>query len=94
MTNNMPAFIVVNPCVTGLHIAKTLTTKEYAQAQQIWGSQAFVVEKFSESLYNTLYSQFIQTKEFIYNLLPKMNSPEYIAAHHKFYTKAMIYLDK
>jgi hypothetical protein len=89
MTNNMPAFIVVNPCLTGLHIAKTLTIKEYAQAQQIWGSQAFVVETFSESLYNTLYSQFIQTKEFIYNLLPKMNSPEYIAAHKKFYNQVV-----
>ena len=85
----MPAFIVVNPCVTGLHIAKTLTTKEYAQAQQIWGSQAFVVEKFSESLYTTLYAQFIQSKEFIYNLLPKLNSPEYITAHKKFYNKVV-----
>ena len=87
MTNNMPTVVVTDPCLTGLHISQTLTIKEYTQAQQIWGSQAFVVEKFSESLYNTLYSQFIQTKEFIYNLLPKMNSPEYIAAHKKFYNR-------
>ena len=90
MTNNMPTVVVTDPCLTGLHISQTLTKKEYAQAQQIWGSQAFVVETFSESLYNTLYSQFIQTKEFIYNLLPKMNSPEYIAAHKKFYNKLVL----
>jgi hypothetical protein len=87
MSNNMPAYIVTNPCLTGLHIAQVFTKQEYAQAQQTWNSGAFVVEAFSESLYNTLYSQFIQSKEFIHNLLPKMNTPEYIAAHNKFYAK-------
>ena len=44
---------------------------------------------FEDVSTETLYSQFIQTKEFIYNLLPKMNSPEYIAAHKKFYNKVV-----
>jgi hypothetical protein len=87
MSNNMPAYIVTNPCLTGLHISKVLTKQEYASAQEIWGKQAFVVAPFSESLYNTLYAQFTQSKEFIHNLLPKMNSPQFIAAHRKFYNK-------
>lgn len=85
----MPAYIVTNACLTGLHISQVLTKKEYASAQQIWGSQAFVVASFSETLYNKLYAQFTQSKQFIHNLLPKMNSPQYITAHRKFYSKVM-----
>jgi len=89
MSNNMPAYIVTNPCLTGLHTSKVLTKQECASAQEIWGKQAFVVAPFSESLYNTLYAQFTQSKEFIHNLLPKMNSPQFIAAHRKFYNKVV-----
>ena len=92
MSNNMPAYIVTNPCLTGLHISKVLTKQEYASAQEIWGQHAFVVAPFSESLYNKLYTQFTHSKEFIHNLLPKMNSPQFIAAHRKFYNKAMQYV--
>ena len=31
MSNNMPAFIVIKPGLTGLHISKLLTQKEYKQ---------------------------------------------------------------
>ncbi|MDB4128446.1 hypothetical protein N8072_00580 [bacterium] len=87
MINNMPAYIVTNACLTGLHTSKVLTKKEYVSAQEIWGQQAFVVAPFSETLYNKLYAQFTQSKEFIHNLIPKMNTPQYIAAHAKFYKK-------
>ena len=72
-----------------LHTSKVLTKKEYVSAQEICGKQAFVVAPFSETLYNKLYAQFTQSKEFIHNLIPKMNSPQYIAAHRKFYNKVM-----
>jgi len=86
----MPAFIVIQPGLTGLHISKLLTQKEYKQAQKIWGSEAFEVEKFSESLFDTLYAQFIKLPEFLdSNLLSIMNSPEYIRAHMKTYKRLM-----
>ena len=90
MSNNMPAFIVIQPGLTGLHISKLLTQKEYKQAQKIWGSEAFGVEKFSESLFNTLYAQFVKSTEFLdSNVLPLMNSPEYIRVHMKTYKRLM-----
>jgi hypothetical protein len=90
MSNNMPAFIVTHPGLTGLHISKLLTQKEYKQAQKIWGSEAFGVEKFSESLFNTLYAQFVKLPEFLDNsLLSIMNSPEYIRVHMKTYKRLM-----
>ena len=86
----MPAFIVTHPGLTGLHISKLLTQKEYKQAQKIWGSEAFGVEKFSESLFNTLYAQFVKLPEFLDNsLLSIMNSPEYIRVHMKTYKRLM-----
>jgi len=90
MSNNMPAFIVIQPGLTGLHISKLLTQKEYKQAQKIWGSESFEVEKFSESLFNTLYAQFVKLPEFLdSNLLSIMNSPEYIRVHMKTYKRLM-----
>jgi len=90
MSNNMPAFIVTQPGLTGLHISKLLTQKEYKQAQKIWGSEAFGVEKFSESLFDTLYAQFVKLPEFLDNsLLSIMNSPEYIRVHNKTYKRIM-----
>ena len=90
MSNNMPAFIVTHPGLTGLHISKLLTQKEYKQAQKIWGSEAFEVEKFSESLFDTLYAQFVKLPEFLDNsLLSIMNSPEYIRVHMKTYKRIM-----
>jgi hypothetical protein len=90
MSNNMPAFIVTHPGLTGLHISKLLTQKEYKQAQKIWGSEAFGVEKFSESLFDTLYAQFVKLPEFLDNsLLSIMNSPEYIRVHMKTYKRLM-----
>ena len=90
MSNNMPAYIVIQPGLTGLHISKLLTQKEYKQAQKIWGSEAFGVEKFSESLFDTLYAQFVKLPEFLDNsLLSIMNSPEYIRVHMKTYKRLM-----
>lgn len=89
--NQKPAYIVTEPALTSLHTSQLLTEQEACEAFCVWGKCAFNVAVYDEELYSKLFSEYIMSDEFKNRdfVVERLNKPDYIAAHKKFYEQMM-----
>ena len=91
LDNQKPAYIVTEPALTSLHTSQLLTEQEYYEAQCVWGEYAFNVEAYDEELYSKLFNEYVMSDEFKNRdfVIERLNQPDYISAHKKFYEQMM-----
>jgi len=87
LRNQKPAYIVTQPALTSLHTSQILTLEEFDEAQCVRGEYAFAYERYNEELYSKLSSEYVMSDEFKKRdfIIERLNKPDYIKAHKKFY---------
>ena len=91
LDNQKPAYIVTEPALTSLHTSQLLTQQEHVTARRVWGEYAFNVEAYDEELYSKLFNEYVMSDEFKNRdfVIERLNQPDYISAHKKFYEQMM-----
>lgn len=91
LDNQKPAYIVTEPALTALHTSQLLTEQEDYEAQRVWGKYAYNVAVYSEELYLELFEKYLMSDEYMNQafVVERLNKPDYIAAHKKFYEHMM-----